>query len=129
MRRRDRATRSPIRADAARSPPASSPTTATIVVEHFRDEIGSVRVVLHAPFGGRVNAPWGMALAQRVRESLGGVDVQVQTTDDGLMLRLPDLGGAAAGVMLLHVGDTPRRRSGACWRKSARRRCSARASA
>ena len=36
---------------------------ARLVLEHFRDEVGSVRMVLHAPFGGRVNAPWGMALA------------------------------------------------------------------
>ena len=49
-------------------------------------------MVLHAPFGGRVNAPWGMALARRMRERLG-VEVQVQTTDDGIMLRLPDMGG------------------------------------
>ena len=78
------------------------PDERTLLLEHFRDETGSVRLVLHAPFGGRVNAPWGMALAQRVREALGGpvrdgeepdVDVQVQTTDDGIMLRLPDLGG------------------------------------
>ena len=65
-----------------------------LVLEHFRDEVGGVRVVLHAPFGGRVNAPWGMALGRRVRERLG-IDVQVQTTDDALMLRLPDLGTAA----------------------------------
>ena len=73
-----------------------------LVVEHFRDETNAVRIVLHAPFGGRVNAPWGMALASRVREALrragsrrstDGVDVQVQTTDDGIMLRLPDLNG------------------------------------
>ena len=69
------------------------PDDTHLVLEHFRDEVGSVRMVLHAPFGGRVNAPWGMALARRVRERLG-VEVQVQTTDDGLMLRLPDLGAA-----------------------------------
>ncbi len=68
------------------------PDDRTIVIEHFRDETGSVRVVIHAAFGGRVNAPWGMALAQRAREVLDGVDVQVQTTDDGVMLRMPDLG-------------------------------------
>ncbi len=73
------------------------PDDRTIVVEHFRDETGSVRVVIHAAFGGRVNAPWAMALAHRARESLDGVDVQVQTTDDGIMLRMPDLGIAAAG--------------------------------
>lgn len=69
------------------------PDDRNIVIEHFRDETGAVRVVIHAAFGGRVNAPWGMALAQRARESLGGVDVQVQTTDDGVMLRMPDMGG------------------------------------
>ena len=70
------------------------PDDRTLVLEHFRDETGAVRIVLHAAFGGRVNAPWGMAIAQRVREQLRDVDVQVQTTDDGIMLRLPDLGSA-----------------------------------
>ena len=69
------------------------PDESHLVLEHFRDEVGSVRMVLHAPFGGRVNAPWGMALARRIRERLG-TEAQVQTTDDGLMLRLPDLGAA-----------------------------------
>jgi ATP-dependent helicase Lhr and Lhr-like helicase len=70
------------------------PDDRTFVVEHFRDELDAVRVVIHAPVGGRVTAPWGMALAQRARELLGGnVDLQVQTSDDGLMLRLPNLGG------------------------------------
>ena len=69
------------------------PDDTHLVLEHFRDEVGSVRMVLHAPFGGRVNAPWGMALGRRIRELLG-IEVQVQTTDDGLMLRLPDLGAA-----------------------------------
>ena len=68
------------------------PDDKNIVIEHFRDETGSVRVVVHAAFGGRVNAPWGMALAQRAREGLQGADVQVQTTDDGVMLRAPSLG-------------------------------------
>lgn len=66
------------------------PDESRLILEYFRDEVGSVRMVLHAPFGGRVNAPWGMALGRRVRERLG-VEVQVQTTDDGLMLRLPNL--------------------------------------
>jgi ATP-dependent Lhr-like helicase len=78
---------------AQRAATAMVPDDKNIVIEHFRDETGSVRVVLHAAFGGRVNAPWGMALAQRAREALGGADVQVQTTDDGVMLRMPDLGG------------------------------------
>jgi ATP-dependent Lhr-like helicase len=79
------------------------PDDRVLVAEHFRDEAGSVRIVLHAPFGGRVNAPWAMALAQRFREALSArtVDVQVQTTDDGIMLRLPQL-DSAPPMQLLH---------------------------
>ena len=68
------------------------PDDRNIVIEQFRDETGAVRVVIHAAFGGRINAPWGMALAQRMREAINDTDLQVQTTDDGIMLRLPDLG-------------------------------------
>ena len=78
--------------EAQRASTGVVPDDRNIVIEHFRDETGSVRVVFHATFGGRVNAPWAMALAQRAREALGGVDVQVQTTDDGIMLRMPELG-------------------------------------
>jgi ATP-dependent Lhr-like helicase len=77
------------------------PDERQLIVEQFRDEMDSVRVVLHAPFGGRVNAPWAMALANRVREWLAeqgrkaregpAFELQVQTTDDGIMLRLPNL--------------------------------------
>jgi ATP-dependent Lhr-like helicase len=96
------------------------PDERSLVVEQFRDETNAVRVVIHAPFGGRVNAPWGMALAHRAREVLGrGVVVQVQTTDDGVMLRFPDLrewiplslvadmtAGEAERRMLEEVGTT-----------------------
>jgi len=68
------------------------PDDRNIVIEQFRDETGAVRIVIHAAFGGRINAPWGMALAQRAREAIDDTDLQVQTTDDGIMLRLPDLG-------------------------------------
>ncbi|HEY7394548.1 MAG TPA: DEAD/DEAH box helicase, partial [Gemmatimonadaceae bacterium] len=77
------------------------PDERILIIEQFRDEMDAVRVVVHAPFGGRVNAPWGMALANRVREWLAeqgrsardgpAFELQVQTTDDGVMLRLPSL--------------------------------------
>ena len=79
------------------------PDDRTLVIEQFRDEMGALRIILHSVFGGRVNAPWGMALAQRVREALPGMEVQVQTTDDGIMLRLPDLGSAAPLSALMHL--------------------------
>jgi ATP-dependent helicase Lhr and Lhr-like helicase len=69
------------------------PDDTALIVEHFRDDVESVRVVIHSTFGGRVNAPWGMALARRARDLLS-IDVAVQTSDDGIMLRLPALGGA-----------------------------------
>ncbi len=85
------------------------PDDTHLVLEHFRDEVGSVRLVLHAPFGGRVNAPWGMALGRRMREQLG-IDAQVQTTDDGLMLRLPDMGAVPPmeAIRTLTVGEAER---------------------
>ena len=65
------------------------PTDRTIVVERFRDEIGDWRVCILTPFGGRVHAPWALALAARLRESLG-LEVQSIWSDDGIALHLPD---------------------------------------
>src|SRR5262249_29678512 len=65
------------------------PSDRTIVVERFRDEIGDWRVCILTPFGGRVHAPWAMALAARVRTSLG-LDVQSIWSDDGIALHFPD---------------------------------------
>jgi ATP-dependent Lhr-like helicase len=90
---------------AQRAATAIVPDDRNIVVEHFRDETGSVRIVIHAAFGGRVNAPWGMALAQRARDAIGGTDVQVQTTDDGVMLRMPDLGSPVPVMSLLGLSS------------------------
>jgi ATP-dependent Lhr-like helicase len=65
------------------------PSDRTIVVERFRDEIGDWRVCILTPFGGRVHAPWAMAIAGRVRSSLG-LDVQSIWSDDGIALHFPD---------------------------------------
>src|SRR5687767_13122474 len=65
------------------------PSDRTVVVERFRDEIGDWRVCLLTPFGGRVHAPWALALAARLRESLG-MEVHSIWSDDGIALHLPD---------------------------------------
>jgi ATP-dependent helicase Lhr and Lhr-like helicase len=65
------------------------PTDRTIVVERFRDEIGDWRVCVLTPFGGRVHAPWSMALAARIRDALG-LEVQSLWSDDGIALHFPD---------------------------------------
>ncbi|MBA2462347.1 MAG: DEAD/DEAH box helicase, partial [Actinobacteria bacterium] len=68
---------------------ATVPSDRTIVVERFRDEIGDWRVCILTPFGGRVHAPWAMALAARLRDGLG-IEVQSIWSDDGIALHLPD---------------------------------------
>ena len=61
----------------------------TVVVEVFEDALGDPRMVIHSPFGGRVNGPWALALTGALRERTG-VEIEVQTNDDGILLRLLD---------------------------------------
>jgi ATP-dependent Lhr-like helicase len=65
------------------------PTDRRIVVERFRDELGDWRLCLLTPFGGRVHAPWSLAIETRVRERLG-LEVQTIWSDDGIAIRLPE---------------------------------------
>ncbi|HEY7196534.1 MAG TPA: DEAD/DEAH box helicase [Gaiellaceae bacterium] len=65
------------------------PSDRTIVVERFRDEIGDWRLCLLTPFGGRVHAPWSLALAARLRDALG-IEVGSIWSDDGIAIHLPD---------------------------------------
>jgi ATP-dependent Lhr-like helicase len=76
------------------------PSDTTIVVERFRDEIGDWRVCVLSPFGGRVHAPWAMALRARLRESLD-LDVQSLWSDDGIALHFPDADAPPALADLL----------------------------
>ncbi len=64
------------------------PSDRAVVVERFRDELGDWRVCLLSPFGGRVHAPWAMAIEARLAEQ--GQLVQTIWTDDGIALRLPE---------------------------------------
>jgi ATP-dependent Lhr-like helicase len=65
------------------------PSDRTIVVERFRDEIGDWRVCILTPFGGRVHAPWAMAIAARLREA-HGIEAQSIWSDDGIALHFPE---------------------------------------
>ncbi len=73
------------------------PTDRRVVVERFRDELGDWRLVLLTPFGGRVHAPWALAVEARLRDRLGS-EVQSIWSDDGIAFRLPegDLDGIEA---------------------------------
>jgi ATP-dependent helicase Lhr and Lhr-like helicase len=65
------------------------PTDRRIVVERFRDELGDWRLCLLTPFGGRVHAPWSVALESRLAERLGA-EVRTIWSDDGIAVRLPE---------------------------------------
>ncbi len=64
------------------------PTDRTLVIERFRDELGDWRVCLLSPFGGRVHAPWAMAIEARLRAR--GLEVQTLWSDDGIVVRLSE---------------------------------------
>ncbi len=75
------------------------PSDRTILVERFRDELGDWRLVVHSPFGSKVNGPWALAIAARMRERRG-VECHASAADDGIVLRLPDaVDDAGAEVM------------------------------
>ena len=65
------------------------PSDETIVVEHFRDEIGDWRLCVLSPFGGRVHAAWGLALSARIRDELD-LEADAIWSDDGIVVHLPD---------------------------------------
>ncbi|HUZ78422.1 MAG TPA: DEAD/DEAH box helicase [Chloroflexota bacterium] len=60
-----------------------------IPIERFTDELGQPRVVIHSPYGRRVNGAWALALAAVVRGRTG-IDVEHICTDDGIALRFPE---------------------------------------
>ncbi len=68
------------------------PDDRTVLVERFRDELGDWRLAVHSVLGARVNGPWALAIARRVAERYG-VDAQVMPSDDGIVVRLPDMMG------------------------------------
>ena len=61
----------------------------TLIVETFKDALGTPCLVIQSPFGGRINGPWGMALAGLLREHTG-TDLLVQSNDHGILLRMAD---------------------------------------
>ncbi|HEX5761522.1 MAG TPA: DEAD/DEAH box helicase [Solirubrobacterales bacterium] len=65
------------------------PSDETIVVERFRDEIGDWRLCVLSPYGGRVHAAWGLALAQKIRTERE-LEADAIWSDEGIVIHLPD---------------------------------------
>jgi ATP-dependent Lhr-like helicase len=73
-------------ADAYRSLGAI-PSQQTLVMERFFDESGGMQLVLHSPFGNRINRAWGLALRKRFCRSFN-FELQAAATDDAIVISL-----------------------------------------
>jgi ATP-dependent helicase Lhr and Lhr-like helicase len=63
------------------------PSQQTLLLERFFDESGGMQLVLHAPFGSRVNRAWGLALRKRFCRSFN-FELQAAATDDAIVISL-----------------------------------------
>jgi len=63
------------------------PTTDRIALERFFDESGGMQLVLHAPFGSRVNRAWGLALRKKFCQGFN-FELQAAATEEGIILSL-----------------------------------------
>lgn len=65
------------------------PTQKTVIAERFFDESGGMQLIIHAPFGARINKAWGLALRKRFCRSFN-FELQAAATDDGLNIALAE---------------------------------------
>jgi ATP-dependent helicase Lhr and Lhr-like helicase len=65
------------------------PTQTTVIAERFFDESGGMQLVIHAPFGGRINKAWGLALRKRFCRAFN-FELQAAATDNGLNISLSE---------------------------------------
>ncbi len=63
------------------------PTMNTVVLERFFDEAGGMQLLVHAPFGARINRAWGLALRKRFCRQFN-FELQAAATEDALILSL-----------------------------------------
>jgi ATP-dependent helicase Lhr and Lhr-like helicase len=65
------------------------PTQKTIIAERFFDEGGGMQLVIHAPFGARINKAWGLALRKCFCRSFN-FELQAAATDNGISIALAE---------------------------------------
>jgi ATP-dependent helicase Lhr and Lhr-like helicase len=63
------------------------PTHDTVVFERFFDAVGGMQLVIHSPYGGRVNRAWGLALRKRFCRKFN-FELQAAATEDHIVLSL-----------------------------------------
>jgi ATP-dependent Lhr-like helicase len=67
----------------------AAPSQDTVIAERFFDEGGGMQLVVHAPFGSRINKAWGLSLRKRFCRTFN-FELQAAATDNGLVLSLSD---------------------------------------
>ena len=72
---------------AARAALGVMPSQDTIVLERFFDESGGMQLVIHSPFGSRINRAWGLALRKRFCRKFN-FELQAAATEDAIVLSL-----------------------------------------
>jgi ATP-dependent Lhr-like helicase len=63
------------------------PTQKRLVLERFFDESGGMQMVLHAPFGGRINRAWGLALRKKFCRGFG-YELQAAANEEAIIISL-----------------------------------------
>lgn len=63
------------------------PTQKRVILERFFDESGGMQMVLHAPFGGRINRAWGLALRKRFCRGFG-FELQAAANEEAVVISL-----------------------------------------
>ncbi|TCV92769.1 Lhr family ATP dependent helicase [Luteibacter rhizovicinus] len=63
------------------------PTQDTLIMERFFDESGGTQLIIHTPFGSRVNRAWGLALRKRFCRKFN-FELQAAATEDAIVLSL-----------------------------------------
>jgi ATP-dependent Lhr-like helicase len=65
------------------------PTQSTIIAERFFDEAGGMQLIIHSPFGARINKAWGLALRKCFCRSFN-FELQASATDNGINIALAE---------------------------------------
>ncbi len=65
------------------------PTRETIVLERFFDEAGGAQLVVHSPYGSRLNRAWGLALRKRFCGKFN-FEIQAAATEDNIVISLTE---------------------------------------
>ncbi len=63
------------------------PTQERVILERFFDESGGMQMVLHAPFGGRINRAWGLALRKKFCRGFG-FELQAAANEEAIVISL-----------------------------------------